>query len=35
MSLTKELSNPSSPVSKWFAKKYHKGVENISRKHYL
>ncbi|OKH45295.1 hypothetical protein NIES2101_26670 [Calothrix sp. HK-06] len=33
MSLTKELSNPSSPVSKWFAKKYHKGVEYIIYNH--
>lgn len=33
MSLTKELNNPSSPVSKWFADKYHKGVGNIIHNH--
>lgn len=33
MSLTKELNNPSSPISKWFAKKYHNGIGSIISNH--
>lgn len=33
MSLTQELKNPSSPISKWFSSKYHQGVGNIILHH--
>lgn len=33
MSLTKELNNPTSPISKWFSNKYHQGVGNIILHH--
>lgn len=33
MSLTSELNNPKSPISKWFADKYHQGVGKIIAHH--
>lgn len=33
MSLTTELNNPASPISQWFAAKYHQGIGNIVKRH--